>query len=1002
MKRSTSRAEKARSVSAHEQQSEDHECDNCENGLVDITDVFRRGLATLPPGLIVGSEGFSLEECFHAAELPVPLEDKEIWLGNQSRKNKRGRPSPSHSPINNCDACADAESPACQLGVAEPPSSSCSAGGGLARDGSSLVPYLRLQVAAASGIVPVFAQTAVMKRLLLWLLPLLQGSSPPRTFLRCVFFKKPVPPIVQACREGKWNQVKETTAGESYAFDLALTNNLPLLQCFCAVYLRLCLRLQALNDFGGQELFVYEEDCELSNFSSPWNGIQKTGWQGERSLSAETEREDVQQYTDRVEQTCAMYAISLWGVDDACVEALLQWGPSEGETSQLARSAAAPKTRQERVLRMLLKEAETDREDQGGVRTACRFLCCLALLVEAIIVASELESLESSPYAFDFYLTEGFLQGSNDFKGRSLPKIGQAAISQMALGCLSELLALLRSQDWWLHSPKCCSAYSSSSGASGDAACTPEFDVDLCFTPLFAHFREPIEMTAESLPSVAVFCRTMSHFLQQLHRFISCKWETSEMLEESEAFLPLHEAVPRLLMEELFACFAKDDGDRLRAVTWDLKPPTVPPFPEPDMCAERESSSMQQPFVTTEETSGSALSDEASKGEGRYAAPVERTELPTSLLRVYSYLSLTTVPREIEGAWLSGRFKAWRLQREVPGCSGIAGAPTPLEAALACIFWGCGCKNCEIWGRWKWSLQEFVLSLYSTLHMAPHRQLRHLQRIQTKPQALVEETIGLLGVNRNPWTNCLKGAWGLCPPSSQMKAQAIAIAFDALVLQQQHSLALTILLQLASPAEDVVIYWSLFNVLVSSEEVSEWRGLNFSSLPGNDAFLKHISTPQVELLPPCSFTVASRFRLREGQSVREALWPFYSVRCAPFYLAMQPLWAARSMLKGAPHWMSDENTTAGSDVTGYRAAAGDARLVAKMAKLPANMMQRFSFEAVCDSVEALFSAQRNALASAKLDLQEAVAELAEKGGQLRSSLDQAILDALQETVWRLR
>ncbi|KAL8441618.1 hypothetical protein Emag_007019 [Eimeria magna] len=798
MKRSATGAEKAHSVPDHEQQSDDDKCDNCENGLLDITDVFRKGLA------------------MQAAELPLPLEDKKIWLANQSCITKRESASSSHYPRNHC-AYVDAELSACQLGAADAPQLSCSAaGGGLARDGSSLVPYLRLQVAAASGTVPVSSQKVVMQRLLLWLLPLLQGSSPPRTFLRCVFFKKPVPPIVQACKEGRWNQVKAGTAGETHAFDLALTNNLPLLQCFCAVYARLCLRIQALNDFGGQELFLYEEDCELSNFSSPWNGMQNTGWQDESSFSAETKRESLQQYTDRVEQTCALHAIPLWGVDDACVEALLQWEPSEIQTSKLAGSAAAPKTRQERVLRMLLKEAETDRENQEGVREACRFLCCLALLVEAIIVESELESLESSPYAFELYLAEGFLQIPSDFRGHSLPKQGQAAVSQAALSCLSELLALLRSQESWLNSHTPSSAYSNSSAASTDAADAPDFDVDLCFAPLFAHFRDPIEMTAEP----------------QLHRFISCKRHPLEMLEEPDDSLPLHEAVPRLLMEELFACFAKKDGDRLRAVTWDLKPATVPPFPEQAMLEARETSSRQQCYLITQEASGSpqSSSEEASKGEGRRACPAQRIELPASLLRVYSYLSLTAVPREIEGSWLPGRFKAWRLQRESRGSSGRAGAPTPLESALACICWGCGCTNCETWGRWKWSLQEFVLSLYSTLHMAPHRQVRHLQKIQTKPQAFVEETIGLLGVNGNPWTNCLKGAWDLCPPFSQMKAQAVAVAFDALLLQQQHSLALTILLQLASPAEDVVIYWSLFNVLLSSEEVSDLRGSNLSRL----------------------------------------------------------------------------------------------------------------------------------------------------------------------------
>ncbi|KAL8454439.1 hypothetical protein Emed_000160 [Eimeria media] len=1011
MKTNTSGDEKADSISDREQQqSDDNEkCDNCQNGFVDITELLRRGLAT-------HSHWFFFVSLYvQAAELPLPLEDKEIWLGKPSRLNKRERASsPLHSPNNPCDAHVDAEG----------------SGGGLAADGSGLVPYLRLQAAAASGSVSISAQTAVMHRLLLWLLPLLQGSSPPRTFLRCVFFKKPVPPIVEACKEGKWNQGKASKADETHAIDLALTNNLPLLQCFCAVYVRLCLRIQALNDFGCQESFLYEEDCELSNFSSPWNGMQNTGWQDESSFSPETERETLQQYTDRVEQTCALYANSLWGVDDACVEALLQWEPAEGQTSKRADAAATPKTRQECVLRMLLKEADTDRENQEGVRKACRFLCCFSLLVEAIIVASGLESLESSPYAFEYYLAEGIFQTSSDSRGSSLPARGQATIAQAALSCVSELLALLQSQEWWLfHSHTPSSANSSSSAASTDADGASDFDLDLCFTPLFAHFRDPIEMTAEPVPSVPVYCQTMTRFLQHFHRFISRKHHPLEMLEESDVPLPLHEALPRLLMEELFACFPKEDGDRLRAVTWDLLPPTVPPFPEQANLEKRETScrQQQQSYSITEETSGSAhlSSEKASKGQGKFACPAERRELPASLLRVYSYLSLTTVPREIERAWLSGRFKAWRSQREAHTSSDIAGVlPTPLESALACIYWGCGCNNCETWGRWKWSLQEFVLSLYAaaarsllcfcsegeccmlmkTLHMAPHRQVRHLQRMRAKPQVFVEETIVLLGVNRNPFTKCLKGEWGLCPPSSQMKAHAVAVALDALLLQQQHSLALTILLQLASPAEDVVIYWSLFNVLVSSEEVRTWQLFSFANEDADEVARQSVDCSLLPLFAYARFllAVASRLRLPEGQSVRHALWPFYCIRCAPFYLALHPLWAARDMLKEVPHWMVDDerDTTAGLNAADCRAAAGDAHLVERLAKVPNNMLQRFSFEALCDSVEALSS--RNALASAKLDLQEAVAELTKEGEQTRSSLNQAIFEALQETVWRLR
>ncbi|CDI77293.1 hypothetical protein, conserved [Eimeria acervulina] len=73
------------------------------------------------------------------------------------------------------------------------------------RDAALLLPYVRLQAAAAAGNISPQEQVAVMQRLVLLLLPIFEGCGPTATFLRCIFFKKPLPPIHAAYMAGRYS-----------------------------------------------------------------------------------------------------------------------------------------------------------------------------------------------------------------------------------------------------------------------------------------------------------------------------------------------------------------------------------------------------------------------------------------------------------------------------------------------------------------------------------------------------------------------------------------------------------------------------------------------------------------------------------------------------------------------------------------------------------------------------------------------------------------------------
>lgn len=298
-----------------------------------------------------------------ASELSFPLEDKKIGLGEyhtgcvaqQQQHSQQIRPDPA----------GDAAASAREKSTEQQPFQSRERG---SRDDSRrLFQHLHLQLAAAWGLIPLRAQIAVMQRLLLLLLPLLQGSSPPRTFLRCVFFKKPFPPVLQSSEEGRlWPLIEGARLGGAPA--LILTGGLPLLRYFCSVYVRLCVRLQALHDFGTQELFLHEEDYELCNDASPWNGLLHAGWQEETNRE-DLNKETTQEYTDRIEQTCADNSLALWALEDFCVKELLLWNPPERKFSMTEGPCRAPKTRQESILRRMVAEAEGvtgDAKEKGG------------------------------------------------------------------------------------------------------------------------------------------------------------------------------------------------------------------------------------------------------------------------------------------------------------------------------------------------------------------------------------------------------------------------------------------------------------------------------------------------------------------------------------------------------------------------------------------------------------------------------------------------------------
>lgn len=278
-----------------------------------------------------------------ASELPIPLEDETLWL--------TGGDTDSTKVLNGVHDKGQDDSRSAHVLC-----SNAGRSGGVTSDGSSLIPYLRIQLAALSGTVSLRSQIEVMQRLLLMLLPLMQGSSAPRTFLRCMFFKKPYTPIMKALKEQRSSL--GAAAAKSDSLVLALTSNLPLLRLFCAAYLRLCFRLQALCDFGAQESFVFEEECELGSDVSPWDGFFKVGLQAELAKGRDGRERTLQQYTDCLEQLCLRNALCLWQLEDTCVTQLLQWGPHSESTRKDKGSQRAYKTRQDRVLHCLVEEAE--------------------------------------------------------------------------------------------------------------------------------------------------------------------------------------------------------------------------------------------------------------------------------------------------------------------------------------------------------------------------------------------------------------------------------------------------------------------------------------------------------------------------------------------------------------------------------------------------------------------------------------------------------------------
>ncbi|CDJ57466.1 hypothetical protein, conserved [Eimeria maxima] len=141
----------------------------------------------------------------NTAMLPYPVEEN-IWLGGP-------RPAcvasiPDH--VNTAAAAAPPPPPGEAGGGADTPESP-------ERDLARLLPYVQVQAAAAAGNISPRDQVALMQRLLLLLLPLLQGQGPSDTFLRCMFFKQPLPPILSAYKAGHWKSASPAAAAAAAA-----------------------------------------------------------------------------------------------------------------------------------------------------------------------------------------------------------------------------------------------------------------------------------------------------------------------------------------------------------------------------------------------------------------------------------------------------------------------------------------------------------------------------------------------------------------------------------------------------------------------------------------------------------------------------------------------------------------------------------------------------------------------------------------------------------------
>lgn len=129
------------------------------------------------------------------------------------------------------------------------------------------------------------------------------------------------------------------------------------------------------------------------------------------------------------------------------------------------------------------------------------FLKNLVVLVEAAVVLCGLETEARSPYDF-----QGLSPECPDATTGKCPERSLSAVLPLALSSIADLMRLLQSHEWLeslLDSPAAPTDARGATGAerrdaakSSSAEQTSLFDIELCFSPLFLHHRDFIEMTA--------------------------------------------------------------------------------------------------------------------------------------------------------------------------------------------------------------------------------------------------------------------------------------------------------------------------------------------------------------------------------------------------------------------------------------------------------------------------------------------------------------------------
>lgn len=201
----------------------------------------------------------------------------------------------------------------------------------------------------------------------------------------------------------------------------------------------------------------------------------------------------------------------------------------------------------------------------------------------------------------------------------------------------------------------------------------------------------------------------MSRFVQLLSRLIRGFRQPDERCAFSSGLsdAPIQEVLPRLLMEDVFSCFPDQEESQLRFIAYNMAPPAVPPFPEEKAGEKEDEPKDLHPLKEVRRPPVDAPHSVPFKSGGNTES--NEQEVPTALLRVFSYALLTSAPQASADEWLARRLRVFHHQSNTP----LSHLPLPLHEAFACISRGCSCDKCERWGRWRGSLKMFAFNLYS-------------------------------------------------------------------------------------------------------------------------------------------------------------------------------------------------------------------------------------------------------------------------------------------------